>query len=654
MKTKIANYSLTALFLLISLFSYAQKKPGFMPPSIDDEEIPVVKTELPVPEEGKDYVVKYFKGITDGVESRIAVKKLGYIIRPAMVQVISEDGRELAIELVKKNWDDVVRSGKTKDGNFESSFKTAMEFGIKISAKEMGIPFIVAVSAGVELFPVSNLFVDAGTMRSGDGNKEMSTTNETELMGQESGQSNTILFIIIALALVGILALLAVLVFKKKGKGAATLLLLMMVLPLSAGIVPTDIELLGGLAENLVKGLGNHYGKGGFNGDDPLSEDDKEHEPEVDPRGQPSLPSSCYEITRMGRQGGSGGSGSNMDGPNGTKNPDNAGDGPTRTLGGGMAGGISGGDAGEDVGHEDGKDRDYEKERQKLNENYQRDLEEVENVYEWGKIDAEDNYNQSIREASKQLDRDVENANGDTELMAQASANNATTVAQLSTTLATTNAQLSIDYSVEVADLGVRLADGLSALLQEESSQQNNEGGEKDPNREPKKDPDREEGKSIDNGGTDKGVDSPDDSGNLDDNRAAEERERNREKEEGCNCLEAAYADLLKQRYSLEKLLKIGQHTKKVTDFGISFGDDFSGVHGVSGLVWQTQRAKVLKSIDKFDITYNNKYKELIDKLYNALIKIDECENQLGYENWYSQSGFIYYEFMKVRYAHYK
>ena len=64
--------------LATSVVTQAQKKPGFIPPSIDDEEIPVVKTELPAPEKGKDYVVKYFKGITDGEESRIAVKNLGY------------------------------------------------------------------------------------------------------------------------------------------------------------------------------------------------------------------------------------------------------------------------------------------------------------------------------------------------------------------------------------------------------------------------------------------------------------------------------------------------------------------------------------------------------------------------------------------------
>ena len=650
-----------ALMFFATLLCQAQKKPGFIPPSIDDDEIPVVKTDLPVPEEGKDYVVRYFKGTTDGVESRIAVKNLGYIIRPAMVQVIAEDGRELSIELVKKNWDDVVRSGKTKGGKFESSFKTAMEFGIKISAEETGIPFIVAVSAGIELFPPTNLFVDASTKRSS------AATDEAGMVGQESEESNKTLYIIIAGALIGILVLLAIFVFKKKGKGTASMIILLTLsISAEAGLVRNLGNSISGevatdLANNLIQGLGNRYGRGDFGGDDPLTEDDKNYEPELDPRGQPSLPSSCYEIARMGRSGfsGSGGSASGM---SGAKNPTNNLDydiAVTTGIGGIMAGGSSGSETGADVGQEDSKDRDFDKERQKLNEDYQRDLEQAENVYELGIIDAEDNYKQSSREASKQLERELENANGDAGLITQAQGNHNTRVAQLSVTHATTNAQLLIDYSREVGELGARLATDLTALAEEESSQQNNDGGEKDPNRQPKKDPDREEGKGVGDAG--KGVDPPIDGENRGPNSPTIPPGSNgqngvgdRENEAGCRCLEVAYADLQKQRYRLEKLLKIGQHTKKVTDFGISFGDDFAGIHAVSGLAWQKQRAEVLKSIDQFDITYNNKYKEIIDDLYNALIQIDECETQLGYENWYSQSGFIYYEFMKVRYASYK
>ena len=652
MKTIMAKLLTTTIVLLFTIFCQAQKKSDFIPPSIDDEEIPVVKTELPVPEEGKDYVVQYFKGITDGIESRIAVKKLGYIIRPAMVQVISEDGRQLAIELVKKNWDDVVRSGKTIEGKFESSFKTAMEFGIKISAQEKGIPFIVAVSAGIELFPPSNLFVDASTMR------PSAASVEVDLVKNESGESNNLLYIIIAVALVGILVLLAILVFKKKGKGTATMILfLLFSISADAGLVRSlgnspHGKATAGLANFLIDSIGKRYGRGDFSGDNPLSEDDKGHEPTLDPRGQPSLPSSCYEIARMGGSGSSGGAVGK--GFSGAKNPTNEEGGISQPMitGGGSIGGMSGSEAGADIGQEDGKDRDFEKERQKLNDNHQRSLEEAENVYEWGKIDAEDDYNQSMREASKKLDRDMENANGDADLIAQASANHTTTVNQLSTTLATTNAQLAQDYAMEVADLAARLADDLTALALEESSQQNSDEGEKDPSRQPKKDPRREtNGVKPKDGDPTKGGPDP---STMPGESTSPDRGRDKEKEAGCKCLEEAYGNLLKHRFSLEKLLKIGQHTKKVTDFGISFGDDFSGVHGVSGLVWQTKRAEILKSIDQFDVTYTNKYNELIDRLYDSLIQIDECELKLGYENWYSQSGFIYYEFMKVRYASYK
>ena len=278
---------------------------------------------------------------------------------------------------------------------------------------------------------------------------------------------------------------------------------------------------------------------------------------------------------------------------------------------------------------------------------------------EQGKLDAQQNFDRSKREASKKLDRDLESANGNVELMTQATTSHANTIARLTVELSGTNSQLETDYALDISELAQWFSDELAKLAEEEAAvnqeQQNNDGGEKDLNREPKKDPNREEGKGNDSNESGKGISPPGDAGeDGSGSGGAEDRKRNREKEEGCTCLEEAYAKLQEQRYKLEKLLKIGQHTKKVTDFGISFGDDFSGVHGVSGLVWQTQRAKVLQSIKKFDITYNNKYKELIEKLYNALIRIDECEQKLGYENWYSQSGFIYYEFMKVRYASYK
>ncbi len=135
----------------------------------------------------------------------------------------------------------------------------------------------------------------------------------------------------------------------------------------------------------------------------------------------------------------------------------------------------------------------------------------------------------------------------------------------------------------------------------------------------------------------------PGNGGNGDDNDSAEKRE-------GCDCLKKAYTRLDDRRYLFEKLRVITARIDRVTDFGLAFGDDVSGVHGVSGLVWQTKRLEIVESMKKFDITYENKYQEMVKDLYDILKEIDRCEALLGFENWYSSSGFIYYTFMKDRY----
>ena len=639
MKTRKTNCLITIIVLFFTIFCQAQKKPGYIPPSIDDdEEIPVVKTELPVPENGKDYVVKYFKGTTDGVESRIAVKKLGYIIRHAMVQVISEDGRELAIELVKKNWDDIVRSGTTKNGTYESSFRTALEFGIKINAKEMGIPYVVVVSAGKELFPASNLFVDVSTMRSDDENKEETSMDKAELKEQEPGQSNNILYIIIAIALISILAILAVLVFKKKGKGAATLVLMLMTISINADQVKeVRPDTLKNLPNNNIEDPGDHYNNRGPDQDEPLSEDDNEHIPDRNPPGQPALPSSCYETARN----------NNPEASDDVGDPSISKD-PTKT-GGGVAGGVAGEDAAPDI---DGVSGNEQNDHASLEEQ----LREAQRQYERDRQEARDAYDTRVKREQEDYESDCDRIR-ENFARARLGIDDVETLSRLRDS----EAQELLDRGIEMnnrissaRELHERIMSSIDEFYENqvlrierefESRQQDSESvddSEKDPNRQPKKNSNSQDDK--DNTGDEHQAKGP--------NPPSEENPDNQKKD--CSCLAKPYADLKKQQQSLEKLLKIGQHTKKVTDYGISFGDNFSGVHGVSGLVWQKQRAKVLKSIDQFDVTYKNKYRELIEKLYKVLIKIDECEKKLGYDNWYNQWGFIYYEFMRERYAFYK
>ena len=124
----------------------------------------------------------------------------------------------------------------------------------------------------------------------------------------------------------------------------------------------------------------------------------------------------------------------------------------------------------------------------------------------------------------------------------------------------------------------------------------------------------------------------------------------NDDNSQGCECLRKAYEKLEDQRVDFEKLRIITARMERQVSFGLSFGDNVAGIHGVLGVVWQSQRVKILESLQKFDNTYENKYQEMIGNLYEILLEIDRCEALLGYENWYNHSGFIYYTYMKDRY----
>ena len=87
---------------------------------------------------------------------------------------------------------------------------------------------------------------------------------------------------------------------------------------------------------------------------------------------------------------------------------------------------------------------------------------------------------------------------------------------------------------------------------------------------------------------------------------------------------------------------------------GLEFGDSFSKLTGSGSLGWTYARLRIEKSLVKFDQTYDKKQKEFVKALNKNLMDIDYCERMLGKENWYNESGFIYYEFMKTRYATYK
>jgi hypothetical protein len=121
--------------------------------------------------------------------------------------------------------------------------------------------------------------------------------------------------------------------------------------------------------------------------------------------------------------------------------------------------------------------------------------------------------------------------------------------------------------------------------------------------------------------------------------------------EAGCACLEKEYDNLNNRRLNLERLRVIFAHAMKKINAGMAFGDNVSGVHGVSGLVWQSQKMIILtKSIPTLNKAYDDKYAEMIHALEENLRAIENCEAMLGYDNWYNHAGFIYYQFMADKY----
>ncbi len=127
--------------------------------------------------------------------------------------------------------------------------------------------------------------------------------------------------------------------------------------------------------------------------------------------------------------------------------------------------------------------------------------------------------------------------------------------------------------------------------------------------------------------------------------------QNDRDKEDACDCLEKAYEDLKTVRVNFEKLKMIYTKTKKITDWSISFGDNVSSASGgMSGMAWQKEKTKILKNMEGFYKAYDRKHLQFAGRLEKALLKIDECEAKLGFENWYNRVGFIYYTFLKDKY----
>lgn len=120
--------------------------------------------------------------------------------------------------------------------------------------------------------------------------------------------------------------------------------------------------------------------------------------------------------------------------------------------------------------------------------------------------------------------------------------------------------------------------------------------------------------------------------------------------EECAPCYERAISRISTVRKSLARMSCINMNTKKFTESAIAFGDDVSGIHGVTGLAWHAERKGIQNAYDNFKKTYDKKYIDLMASLQTGLREIDECEKKFGMKDWYQKAGFMYMEMMKEKY----
>jgi hypothetical protein len=116
-------------------------------------------------------------------------------------------------------------------------------------------------------------------------------------------------------------------------------------------------------------------------------------------------------------------------------------------------------------------------------------------------------------------------------------------------------------------------------------------------------------------------------------------------------CYQDAVRELNGMRLNLERLRCYYTAYKRFVDASIAFGDNASGIHAVTGLAWQSERAGIVEAMNSLNRTYDTKYAQMMPNLRAALEKVGRCESQYFHEpDWYARFGFVYYSFMSDRY----
>jgi hypothetical protein len=121
---------------------------------------------------------------------------------------------------------------------------------------------------------------------------------------------------------------------------------------------------------------------------------------------------------------------------------------------------------------------------------------------------------------------------------------------------------------------------------------------------------------------------------------------------DGCAaCYSEAYSRLDRSRGNLEKLRCIYNWNKEYSVRAMSFGDNVSSIHGISGLAWQQERRKIERAVDQLGVSYDQKYRELLGYVREDLGQISACEARFfGNPDWGTRYGFMFYGFLEDRY----
>ncbi|MDN3493450.1 hypothetical protein [Winogradskyella bathintestinalis] len=123
------------------------------------------------------------------------------------------------------------------------------------------------------------------------------------------------------------------------------------------------------------------------------------------------------------------------------------------------------------------------------------------------------------------------------------------------------------------------------------------------------------------------------------------------DEEDACaDCFRSARAEFNRCRYNLEKLQTIYNCSTAYTDAAVALGDNTSGYHGVVGIVWQSQRRGIMRSIEEVNKAYDLKRVEMLESFHQSLMALDACEQAHGMEDWYDRFGVMFYNFVEMRY----